>query len=70
MSKKKLTLEDLKALGNGIGGIAAAATKIDDRKVDDAEGASSGKHGSEYTGTEKDIYMVGPKGSSVDLKKK
>lgn len=68
MSKKKLTLEDLKALGNGIGG--AAATKIDDRKVDDAEGASSGKHGSEFTGTEKDIYMVGPKGSSVDQKKK
>jgi hypothetical protein len=59
MSKKKLTLEDLKKLGNSYGG-AQAVTESVDSKQDDAEGAQSGKHGIEYSGTKRTPYISAP----------
>ncbi len=59
MSKKKLTLEDLKKLGNSYGG-AGAVEEVAETKRDDAEGAQSGKHGIEYSGTKRTPYISAP----------
>ena len=67
MTRKKITLEDLNEV---LGGASGVPEKMEDRKRDDSEGAQSGKHGVEYTGTEKDVYIVGPGGGGTVKKLK
>lgn len=69
MSKKKLTLEDLKTFGNAYGG-AAVETEKADSKATDSEGSASGKHGIETTGAKTSTFMVGPSGGGTELLQK
>jgi hypothetical protein len=70
MSKKKLTLEDLKKLGNSYGGIQANTTEDADSKTEDAEGNLSGKHGQEKSGNKRTPYLTDLNVNREAIKKK